>query len=685
VEIALGVAMLALSLLLAFRALGIWFSDAVVWPLVLVAAGGGGDLVMLERAAAALGLGMNALASAEGAGLITVADGAAEFRHPLIRSAVYGNADPQERREAHAALAGALPDRDVDRRAWHLAAAALGADAAASDALEQAGQRARERGAYTVAAAAFERAARIAPDERRRSVLLWESANAAWSAGLAERAVALLDEACDPPPDEELADRIAHLRGHARLRLGPVREGYEILTDVAGRVARRDPELAVVILAEAAHACFYSGAAEDMLSTAGRAMTLVPPDASRRARFFASSALGTAQVLAGDGEAGAKALREAVAILEDSDELREDPRLLGWAALGPLFLREAEAGRALIDRALSYARERSGAGTLPHLLHLVARDHAMSDAWSAAHAQYDEAAGLARESGQRSELAAALAGVAWLEGRQGIEAPCRAHAEEGRALCRELGMGLYEVWTVVALGELELGLGRPEIAASHFEEQRLMLERHGIVDVDVSPVPELVDVYLRLGRPDEAAALVDDFEERARAKGQPWSLARAARCRGLVAGEDELDRWFGEAIALGELTPDLFERARTHLAYGARLRRARKRVRAREELRAALELLDRLGQTPWRDLASAELAATGETARRRDPSTLDDLTPQELQIALLLAEGKTTRQAAAALFLSPKTIEYHLRHVYRKLGIRSREELAAAFATARVG
>jgi DNA-binding CsgD family transcriptional regulator len=145
-----------------------------------------------------------------------------------------------------------------------------------------------------------------------------------------------------------------------------------------------------------------------------------------------------------------------------------------------------------------------------------------------------------------------------------------------------------------------------------------------------------------------------------------------------VGSDNEIDERFGEALALHARTPDVFEAARTRLAYGTRLRRARKRARAREELRTAIELFDSLGPTPWADLAGVELAATGETARRRDPSTLDELTPQELQVALLLAEGRTTRQAAAALFLSPKTIEYHLRGVYRKLGISSRQELAAA-------
>jgi DNA-binding CsgD family transcriptional regulator len=193
----------------------------------------------------------------------------------------------------------------------------------------------------------------------------------------------------------------------------------------------------------------------------------------------------------------------------------------------------------------------------------------------------------------------------------------------------------------------------------------------------------LVEAYLRLGCGEEAQEAAETFAAAANAKGQPWSLGRAIRCRALLAGDGDYEAAFEEALAVHVQTPDAFQIARTRLAYGERLRRSRQRVRAREQLRAALETFERLDATPWAERARAELAASGETLRRRDPTTLDDLTPQELQIGLLLAEGKTTREAAAALFLSPKTVEYHLRHVYQKLGIGSRPELASALAEAR--
>ena len=248
-------------------------------------------------------------------------------------------------------------------------------------------------------------------------------------------------------------------------------------------------------------------------------------------------------------------------------------------------------------------------------------------------------------------------------------------------MCEQLGLGLFGVWAIQALGDLELGLGRPAAAIEHHQAQADALRSRGIADVDLSPAPELVEELLRLGRDEDAATVAVDYVAQARAKGQPWALARAARCRGLLAEPGELEPRFEEALGLHAQTPDLFETARTRLAYGARLRHARKRVRAREQLRAAVEIFERLGARSWLDQAGAELAATGETSRRRDVSTLDELTPQELRIARLLADGKTTRETAAAIFVSPKTVEYHLRHVYGKLGIHSREELVAAFGS----
>ena len=207
-----------------------------------------------------------------------------------------------------------------------------------------------------------------------------------------------------------------------------------------------------------------------------------------------------------------------------------------------------------------------------------------------------------------------------------------------------------------------------------------MLSAHGIQDVDLSPNAELVDAYLRLGRTADAARIAERLDLDARRKGQPWALARAARCRAMLAPDDDFEAHFNEAVQLHERTPDLFELGVTRFFFGARLRRGRRRADARVQLRAALAIFDRLGAAPWAEMTRVELLATGETARRRDIYAAETLTRQELHVAQMLAAGKTTREAAAALFLSPKTIEYHLRNVYGKLGVNSRIDLAAAIA-----
>ncbi len=651
--------------------------EATRRALVLAATSDRGELAILERAAAMLGVDLSALTRAESAGLIRLRAGSLEFRHPVARSAIYAEAPPGQRRDAHRALAAALPDRDIDRRAWHLAAAAVGTDESASAALEQAAGRSRDRSAYATAAAALERAARLSADDGRRAQLLWEAAEASWLAGQGERANALLDQARAATDDGPRLVQIDQLAGHIATRRGSVMRGHAILSSAA---TRADPERAVAMFAEATAACFYAGNPSEMLVTATQARAILPEDASIRARFLAAVAFGMAHVVGGDAAAGAEAIHEAIELAEGSADLRDDLQLLPWLAVAPIFLRETETGRSLLDQAISTARARAAIGALPVVLGLIARDDATTDRWALAEVAYREAIDLAREADQRSDLVFGLAGLAWLEGRRGQESECRAHAAETLMLCDRLGTRLFEVWATAALGELELGRGDAARAAERFEEQHRLLRELGISDADLSPAPELVDAYLRLGRHDDAARMAMDFTAAANTKGQPWALARALRCQALLADDDSFAERFEEALCHHARSPDAFEFARTRLAYGERLRRARSRVLAREQLRAALETFERLDARPWAERARTELAASGDTLRRRDPSTMDELTPQELQIALLLAGGRTTREAAAALFLSPKTIEYHLRHVYLKLNVHSRGELAHALA-----
>jgi DNA-binding CsgD family transcriptional regulator len=642
--------------------------------LVLAAISGAGELATLELAAARLGIDLSGLDQAEQAGLVGLGAGRVEFRHPLARSAVYADAPASQRRAAHQAMAAVLPDRDADRRAWHLAAAAVGPDETASAALAQTAARSRDRSAYATATAAFERAGRLAADGERRAWLLWQAAEAGWLAGLTDRAVGLLDEARALAGDARTRIEVDRLAGHIATLRGPVMSGHAILTAAA---AQADPESAVAMLAEAASACFYAGNPAEMLAVAEKARAGLSADSSVRARFLAAMALGMARIFGGDAASGTAAVRRAVALAENSAELRDDLRLLPWLAVAPLFLRHRSAGRSLLDDALETARSRAAVGVLPFALNLLARDQATTDRWAVAESTYHEAIDLARESGQRTELAFGLAGLAWLDARRGREQEGRAAAAEALELCRGTGMRLHEIWATAALGELELGLGDAARAVALFEHHQQQLDDLVITDPDLSPAAELVEGYLTLGRRDDARRVAARFSATAEAKGQPWSQARALRAEGMLADDNGFTAAFEQALRLHEKTPDAFEAARTRLAFGQRLRRSRNRTLARDQLRAAVDDFDRLGARPWADRARAELAATGETHRRRDDGArIDDLTPQELQIALLLSSGKTTRETAAALFLSPKTVEYHLRHVYQRLGIHSREELA---------
>src|SRR5580704_303100 len=636
------------------------------------------DLATIERAARLLDLDVGGLAAAEEAGLVRIVSGRVEFRHALARAAIYGASPPEYRREAHRALARALPDRDVDRRAWHLGAAATGTDTTASAALEQAGVRARQRSAYAVSSAAFERAARLAPDSDRQARLLAAAAETLWLAGFADRAIVLLQESRALAVETDLLVQIDRLRGQIAARRGPVMEGYTILAAAADRVATGAPELAIGLLADAVDAGFYAGDVAAMLNSARGMTALLRPDSSTRSRFLSAAATGMALVFTRDARMGIESVRTAMTLLEQDESLRHDTGLLPWIVIVPLFLRESGWARSLVDEAIDTARARAALGILPWLLNRVARDRAAADQWSRATVEYDEAVRLAHETGQRTELGAALAGWAWLEARQGREADCREHAAEALELCAELGTHLFEIWAIRALGELELGLGRASAAIGYLEDCSARLEAHGIQDVDLAPNAELIDAYLRVGRRADAERLVRELDLEATRKGQPWSLARAARCRGLVATEREFEHHFDNAMELHAQTPDVFELGITRLGYGGRLRRQRQRTRARNELRMALEILEGLGAEPWAEMTRGELLATGETARRRGASATDTLTRQELRIAQILASGKTTREAAAALFLSPKTIEYHLRSIYGKLGVNSRGELAIA-------
>ena len=655
-------------------------SEGARQALLVVAASGVPELALVKRAASFLGLKTSDLEQAESAGGLVAQRGRRlEFVHPLARSAIYHSASPAARRAAHRALARVMTDpSDVDRRAWHLAAAAIAWDREAADALEEAALRARESTGYDAAANALAESARLTEGPERRAERLFRAAENAWLAGRAERALELLAEAKKLAHGAEHRVDIENLSGHIAMRRGSVTQGYAILTAAAEAIEGVDRLKAIRILADAALSSFGAGHPADTLAAASRALDLLVPTDPPESKIFAHVAFGALAILAGRGSDGPDRLHESVRFFNEVPADSVDPLLLTCECIAGLFLREASAGRDLLDRALRQARDRAPTAALPAVLFMLGRDAAATDRWPLARAQYEEAARVARETTQFTWLAAAMAGLSWLDALEGREEDCRRHADEGLRLSEQYGMGLYQSWSMIALGQLELGLGRPDRALNHFLECATFLRAVSIDDPDLSPTPDIVDALVRLGRFAEARHASEGFLLAAAAKGQPFALARAARTRALLADDDGYAEEFEVALRHHAATTDVFEGARTQLSYGERFRRTRHRIEARKHLRAALKSFDQLGATPWSDRALAELQASGETARVRDDRPRERLTPQELQVAVALAAGATTREAATKLYVSPKTVEYHLRHIYDKLEIRSRDALREA-------
>jgi DNA-binding CsgD family transcriptional regulator len=644
---------------------------------LLIAVIADGDLAVTAGAANAVGSGVHHLAAAEATGLLRLDAGRVEFRHPLVRSAVYVASDAQSCREAHRAVAAALPPAAQDRRAWHLSEACVGPDDAVARDLLGVAERAQARGAHGIAAIALARSAVLSPEHASRGARLTKAGESAWLAGQVKRANELLGQAGDLVSDSGARAEIDGLRGNISLRAGSLRDAYDLLTQAADCVEASDPDKAVQMLADGVQACFCMCDTAAGLSIANRLEALLEACRTTAARIRGMMAIGIARVLA--GQEGVQWIRMALEALSAEPGALEDPRRPDWMLIGTLFLRESAAGRDLVRRAVEETRARTAIGALPNLLFHTARDEATTERWQSAQASYDESIALARETGQTTDLAMSLAGLAWLQARMGHADECRSNAREALDLAGSHHITLAMLWAQFALGDLALAVGDANNAIDAYQAVQSVVARIDFRDVDVAPGPELAEAQLRAGEPSAAQGTAWEYLRLAVDKGQPWALSRGHRAVALVTDNaEERTAHFEKALELHQLSPDLFEEARTRLAFGATLRRDKRRVDARPQLRLALEAFERLGARPWADLSASELDATGERARRRGECDLVVLTPQEVRIAGMLAKGATTKEAAAALFLSPKTVEYHLRHIYQKLGIRSRAELSAA-------
>jgi DNA-binding CsgD family transcriptional regulator len=637
--------------------------------LLVAAADESGDLTTVLDAAARLGVAAEALDDAERAELIRVRGMTLELRHPLVRSAIYQGAPLSQRRAAHGALAAVLVgEARADRRAWHRAAASVDPEPAVVDELASAALRAQARGGYDAASLAYERAAALAADERRRTRLLTAAAESAWLPGRVPRAVALLRRARSHSAEPAARADVDRLLGVIELTCGVPADSSQILAGAAEQVAVSDPERALYLLSLASWGAAFARDRDAIVAIARNAEGLEVAD-SPATRFLLSRLAGLRAHFTRDFDAAADRFRTTLALVDDAaaDGL---PDRLGLVSPVGLFLCDDRAVLELHRGVAARARQAGMVTLLTQALPWVALGDLWDGHWPAAAACLAEGLELAAGTRQHQITAHLIAIQALLAAARGEEERCRVLAAESLELASARRLVHVSICATWALAVLELGLGRPEAALTH---ARALPETAGI-DWDAL---DRIEAAARAGETDTARGWLEAFEPWAVSSRAPWGQAVALHCRALLAEDpDDAERLFTAALQMHQCAGRPFERARTELAFGEFLRRLRRRAQARTHLRAALERFDALGSALWSERARSELRASGETARKRDPSTLDQLTAQEVHIAQLVAEGRTNRDVAGQLFLSPRTIDFHLRNVYRKLGIASRMELA---------
>jgi DNA-binding CsgD family transcriptional regulator len=647
--------------------------DATRALLVVAAADEAGELATVLDAAARLRIAPDALDAAERAELVRVHGGRVELRHPLLRSAVYQGAPASRRRAAHAVLAEALTEpSQADRRAWHRAAASVDPDPAVVDELERAAQRARRRGGFAAASLALERAAALTVEDDHRARQLAAAGEGAWLAGRGERATLLLERARPLASEPRLRADIDRTRGLIGLNGGVPADACRLLLGAATEVAAVDGRRALYLLNLASLAATYACDTAAIVAI-GEVAAGIEGDGSAAARLLADHLEGLGAYYAGDFARATPRLRAALALADaaDAEASADFGEVLIIAASVGLILGDDRAVHELHRRMVARARSGGALGLLPLALPRLAVSDIWAGQWLSAEAGLREALELARGIGHHVAVAYLLSELAIVAALRGDEDACRALAAESLELAGARRLAYVGYIANSALVALDLGLGHADAA---LERARAVPAMPGL---DFWDALDRIEAAVRAGEPGAARGWLEPFASWAQSTGSGWARAVALHGRALLAGRaDEAERLFAAALAMHAGAGRPFERARTELAFGALLRRARRRKEARRHLRAALETFASLGAGVWAERARAELRASGQTARRRDPGTIDDLTAQERQIAQRVAEGGTNRDIAAQLFLSPRTIDFHLRNIFRKLGISSRIELA---------
>ncbi|MEU4421866.1 AAA family ATPase [Actinoplanes sp. NPDC024001] len=645
----------------AFQAQIATLAEPARTALLIAAADGTGEIHTLVRAGATL----HGLEAAAHRHLIEVRGAVVGFRHPLIRAAAYQSAPVTARLAAHRALAEALAGSAAadaaDRRAWHLAAATVGPDEGVARELEQTAARARTRGGHAAIAAAYERAAELADDPARRSARLAAAALAASDAGLMSRAAELADRAAPDVDDPDLIAALIQVRAHRRFELSTPQEAGRIIVDSIPRVAARSAERSAWLLVEGIRCAWYAG--DHRLAEEAAACLRALPGIDSP---LIDGALGLARMVSGDFGGGITLLGEAV-----TPEALAGLGVpgLSFAASLCLPLGRPDLCQEINLRVAADCRDSGMIGWLSFALENQGFAQGMLGRYDEATASVTTGLRLATDLGHEHRISHLTCVLAWVLAHQGDVRGCRAKADEGLARAGERGLAPAAAIGRWALGLLELGRGRPDAALEHLEA----IPPAGIA---VAAAADQVEAAVRSGRPERAREPLARYLTWAKHAGRPSSDAIALRCRALV--EDD-GRHFAEAVHRHAEGDQPYEHARTRLAFGEWLRRARRRADARAQLREALETFEQLGATSWAERARAELRATGDVpaAPRRAGDPLSVLTAQERQVVRLAAAGASNRDIAGQLFLSPRTVGYHLYKAFPKLGITSRAQLAA--------
>jgi DNA-binding CsgD family transcriptional regulator len=636
--------------------------------LLVVAAEPSGDPRLISRAAARLGSPPAAAEPAQAEGVIVMYP-EARFRHPLIRSAVYGGASPAGRRRAHQVLAAELdPRRDADRRAWHLAAAAAGPDEAVAAQLDRAAGRARARGGYSAAGALLARAAQLTRDEGRWAERVLAAAHAHLAAGAPARARLLLEQAT------EISDPFQHARmqGLIQYALGRAPGTPSILVGAARALEPFDAHLARVTMLEALEAARVTGRfttageSDHDVCRAARAMPLPPGSQPRVADLLLDGAI--ALVLDGHAAAVPVLGRAIAALLADQSDSADALVRLGIGCWAAGAIGDDTSLHELATRLEQHARDTGALGALSTGLLFLAMSELFDGSLAAVRGHFAERAEIMAAVGRPSDVGE-LVVLAW----RGRETEARAAAEAVTCYATEHRHGWMLAYADYALAVLELGLGNYRAALpsdpANFRDNPFI----GIVGF-----PDLIEAAVRCGERDVAAEATAEFAARALSNGTAIALGLLALSRALLADDTNAAELYEEAIEQLSRCRGNLRKARAHLLYGEWLRRQKRRIDARTQLHTAHEMFLRMGADAFAERARVELAATGERARRRRDETRSDLTPQEAQIALLASQGATNAEIAGRLFLSASTVDYHLRKIFRKLDVTSRRQLAQA-------